>query len=96
MLDRIKKSLDDFFRDADLLLLGLCCTASVYGIFLIYSATRYRGGNRSVMMQSIALGLGILAYILAAQIDQTCSGLFPRYLLLHVKNLPLLRPCAKK
>ena len=88
MLDRIKKSLDDFFRDADLLLLGLCCTASVYGIFLIYSATRYRGGNRSVMMQSIALGLGILAYILAAQID--LEVLFQRWIAIAVFNVTLI------
>lgn len=88
MLDRIKNRLDDFFRDADLLLLGLCCTASVYGIFLIYSATRYRGGNRSVMMQSIALGLGVLAYILAAQVD--LEALLKRWIAIAVFNVTLI------
>ena len=88
MLDRMKNSLDDFFQQADLLLLGLCCTASVYGIFLIYSATRYRGGNRSVLMQSVALGLGILAYILAAQID--LEALLKRWVWIAAFNLTLI------
>ena len=88
MLDRMKNSLDDFFQQADLLLLGLCCTASVYGIFLIYSATRYRGGNRSVFMQSVALGLGILAYILAAQID--LEALLKRWVWISAFNLTLI------
>ena len=88
MLDRMKNSLDDFFQQADLLLLGLCCTASVYGIFLIYSATRYRGGNRSVVMQSVALGLGILAYILAAQID--LEALLKRWAWIAAFNLTLI------
>ena len=88
MLDRMKNSLDDFFQQADLLLLGLCCTASVYGIFLIYSATRYRGGNRSVVMQSVALGLGILAYILAAQID--LEALLKRWVWIAAFNVTLI------
>ena len=69
MLERVRNSLTDFFQEADLLLLGLCCSASLYGIILIYSATRYRGGNRSVIIQAVALGLGILAYVLMAQLD---------------------------
>ncbi len=88
MLDRMKNGLDDFFQQADLLLLGLCCTASVYGIFLIYSATRYRGGNRSVVMQSVALGLGILAYILAAQID--LEALLKRWVWIAAFNVTLI------
>ena len=88
MLDRMKNSLDDFFQQADLLLLGLCCTASVYGIFLIYSATRYRGGNRSVIMQSVALGLGILAYILSAQID--LEILLKRWIIIAAFNVTLI------
>ena len=69
MLNRTRWFLADYFQQADMLLLGLCCTSSVYGIFLIYSATRYRGGNRSVIVQSAALGVGILAYILMARLD---------------------------
>ena len=65
MLNRIR----DIFRQADWALLGLCFVSSVYGICLIYSATRYRGGYRSVIVQSAALGMGIVAYFLMTRLD---------------------------
>ena len=69
MLNRTRWFLADFLQQADFVLLGLCCTSTVYGIFLIYSATRYRGGNRSVIVQSAALLIGVLAYVLMARLD---------------------------
>ncbi len=41
MLNRLKAILADFFQQADLVLLGLCCAATLYGMVLIASATRY-------------------------------------------------------
>lgn len=69
MLRWIRDTITDFLQQADLVLLGLCCTSSVFGLFLIYSATRYRGGYRNVAVQAAALGLGIIAYILMARLD---------------------------
>ena len=88
LFDRIRDGLTDFFEQADLLLLGLCCTASIYGMFLIYSATRYAGGNRSVFMQGVAMGLGILAYVLTAQID--LEALFRRWPVLAAFNFIII------
>ena len=41
MLNRLKAILTDFIQQADLVLLGLCCIATLYGIVLVFSATRY-------------------------------------------------------
>ena len=69
MFHRIRDGITDYLQQADLLLLWLCCVSTGFGLVLIYSATRYRDSNRSVIVQAAALGLGILAYILAARLN---------------------------
>ncbi|MDD3347474.1 FtsW/RodA/SpoVE family cell cycle protein [Oscillibacter sp.] len=69
MLNRLKAILADFFQQADLVLLGLCCASTVFGIVLIFSATRYKGDNRYVIIQSAALALGICVYIALSMVD---------------------------
>ncbi|WP_298033862.1 FtsW/RodA/SpoVE family cell cycle protein [uncultured Dysosmobacter sp.] len=72
MLKRLKAILTDFFQQADVVLLGLCCVSSLYGIALIASATRYKGFAdmaRYVGKQGIAMGLGICAYIFMSMVD---------------------------
>lgn len=65
----LSDSLREFFRKGDLLLLGLCCTASFFGLVLIFSATRYIGGYRNVVVQLVAIVLGILVYIFLSAVD---------------------------
>ena len=69
MLKRLKEMLAEFFRQADLVLLGLCCAATVFGIVLIFSATRYMDSNRNILVQSVALLLGICVYIAFSHVD---------------------------
>lgn len=69
MLKRLKEMLTEFFRQADLVLLGLCCAATLFGIVLIFSATRYMRSNRNVLVQSVALLLGICVYIAFSHVD---------------------------
>ena len=52
-----------------MVLLGLCCASTVFGILLIFSATRYQNSNRSVLVQSAALVLGICVYIFFSMVD---------------------------
>ena len=59
----------EFFKKGDVLLLFLCLTASGYGLALIYSATRYSNSNRPVIVQSVALLLGICVYIFLSMVD---------------------------
>ena len=69
MLNRLKANLADFFQQADLVLLALCCTATLYGIVLIFSASRYLGSNKLVVVQFVAMLLGICMYITFSMVD---------------------------
>ncbi len=52
-----------FFRQGDLLLLILCICASACGLVLIASATAARGGGRYMLIQGIAVGIGVVLYV---------------------------------
>lgn len=75
MWNRLKAILADFIQQADLVLLGLCCAATLYGMVLIASATRYMdtdgmsGMIRYVGVQGAALLLGLCAYVFMSMID---------------------------
>ncbi len=75
MLNRLKAILADFFQQADLVLLGLCCAATLYGMALIASATRFMWLTkmtklvRYVGVQGVAMLLGFCAYILMSMVD---------------------------
>ena len=72
MWNRLKAILADFFQQADLVLLGLCCTATVFGMVLIASATHYMEGNgmlRYVGVQGVAMLLGFCMYVLMSMVD---------------------------
>lgn len=72
MLNRLKHTLADFFQQADLVLLGLCCAATIYGIVLIASATHYQGTSgmiRYVGVQAAAMLIGVCCYIFLSVVD---------------------------
>ena len=72
MLNRLKATLADFIQQADLVLRGLCCAATLYGIALVFSATRYMApstGLRRMIIQCAALGLGVCVYIFFSMLD---------------------------
>lgn len=72
MADRLKSTLADFFQQADLVLLGLCCISTLYGMVLIFSATYSTGLTkviRYVGMQGAGMALGICAYIFISMLD---------------------------
>lgn len=59
----------EFYRRGDLLLLFLCVVATVFGMIMIASATRYSGSHRYVLVQGMALLLGMGLYILVSLLD---------------------------
>ena len=66
----IKDSIRTFFRKGDVLLLVLCLIASVFGLILIYSATRYSAKLEwDFLKQALFICLGIVAYIICTFID---------------------------
>lgn len=61
--------LREFFRKGDLILLCLCLAASGYGLVLIFSATQYMGFERYIMVQSLAICIGVFLYFLITFVD---------------------------
>lgn len=72
MANRLKSILADFFQQADLMLLGLCCVSTLYGMVLIFSATRSMGTDRVIRyvgVQGAAMAIGVCAYIFMSMLD---------------------------
>lgn len=59
----------DYFKKADILLLILCCVSTVYGIILIYSATKSEGASGYVTVQTASLIIGVFLFVIFSIID---------------------------
>lgn len=59
----------DYIKSSDMLLLCLCLMSCIYGLFLIYSATRTYETNEYVNTQIFALIIGIILFIVMSVID---------------------------
>lgn len=59
----------DFIKKADMLLLLLCIVTTIFGIVVISSATAALGSSQYVSVQTVALILGVIIYILLTLID---------------------------
>ena len=68
-LRKIIAALGEFLRKADMLLLALCVVATAFGIVVISSTTAWMGARRFVLIQSAALLIGIVLYIVFTLID---------------------------
>lgn len=66
---RVWEYLRDIMRQTDIVLLGLCCTATAYGILMVYSATRYMGTLRYTLVQTVGALLGVALFLLLSMVD---------------------------
>lgn len=69
MFRRSRDFFSDMLRQTDLVLLALCAAASLFGILMVASATQYMHTLRLVKVQSVALLLGVVLYLLVSQVD---------------------------
>lgn len=73
VLSLLFSPIKEFWKKGDVILLGLCLVTSAFGLALIHSATRYQAldqiVSRSVIIQAIAICLGVLAYVLLTFVD---------------------------
>lgn len=82
-LSWLTDSLREFKARGDKLLLALCLILSLFGVALVYSATRYTKSSRSAVVQLIGIVLGVILYILLSSVDfelftqRTWKWLFP-------------------
>ena len=68
-MNRVLNAARTFLKEADLLLLALCLIASIFGVIVISSATAYLGSARYVVVQCLAIAIGVAFYILLSLID---------------------------
>ena len=62
---RFTQVIRQFRQEGDMMLLGLCLTANLFGLLLIFSATRYTPALQgAVSKQLIAMTIGLLAFFL--------------------------------
>ena len=59
----------DFFKKGDMVLLSICLFTTAFGCVEIASATAWTGSLRSVIVQIVATGLGVLLYAIVSSID---------------------------
>ncbi len=63
------RELKQFFRKGDMVLLVLVLVTSAFGTLIVASANNYRGFGRYVVIQLVAIVLGILVYAIISSID---------------------------
>jgi len=68
-LSTLLSPIREFLRKGDLVLLGLCLTASAYGLLLVYSATRFENNNKALLVQLVGIVLGVAAYVILTYVD---------------------------
>ncbi len=59
---RFLRAVGVFFRKSDMLLLALCLAASLFGVVILSSTTRYLGSSHYVLTQLLAIALGVAIY----------------------------------
>ena len=69
-MSAIRDLIVDALRQADHVLLGLCLTANLYGLAMIYSATRWKAEYHSMpIKQAVAMCIGIVLYFVVSQFN---------------------------
>ena len=63
------RTIRDFFKKGDIVLLALCLLASAVGLALIYSATRYMNTYSYVIKQAAFICVGVVLYFAATFVD---------------------------
>lgn len=69
LLSLLFSPVKEFWKKGDVILLGLCLATSTFGLALIYSATQYQQSIKPVIIQAIAILLGVVAYVLLTFVD---------------------------
>ena len=68
-MKRIGKAVGNYLRMADTPLMLLCIAASVFGLVLIFSATRSYENGRYMPVQALALFIGLVLFVVFSVID---------------------------
>lgn len=94
MLTKLRENLIETIQQSDLCLLLLCATANLYGIVLIFTATRHfdSGRDRYCLVQFAAMLIGIAIYFALSIVDlQVVIKRWKWILLFDIVLIALLR-----
>ena len=95
---QLTRIFQEFFKKGDVVLLALCISASLMGLALIYSATRYNQDlHTSAQKQAMFLCMGIVAYVWVTFIDieYLMEKWWWVFLLLGLFVIALIRPFGR-
>ncbi|MBE6733040.1 MAG: rod shape-determining protein RodA [Ruminococcaceae bacterium] len=70
-MGRLLGRIADFIRETDKILLILCTTASLYGVFAVFSSTRFESSVRPTFVQAFCLCAGIGAALFISAFNFT-------------------------
>ena len=85
------RSIGEYIKKTDKVLLSLCIGASVYGLLLIYSAT-HMSSPKQAIVQSCALLIGLVAAILISLLDYEDISRFWIFIALAAVGLMVRSP----
>lgn len=68
-MKRIVRAIGEFIITADMLLLGLCILVTIFGLVAVSSTTQFLGSERYLVVQIIAMVLGVILYVIMTLID---------------------------
>ena len=66
---RVFEAIGTYLRETDTFLLITCLVSSIYGLVLITSATRVYNSNSFITVQTAALVLGVILFVIVSLID---------------------------
>lgn len=66
---KVLSTIQYFFRSGDMMLLFLCLLASGFGVIMIASATAYQNDSNMILVQIVAIFLGIILFFLFSMLD---------------------------
>ena len=87
----------DFFRKGDMVLLVLCLFTTIFGVIIVSSATAWQETPRFVIVQLVAVVLGVFLYAVISSIDLDLIMEYRLFLVIfNVLFLLLLIPFGKE
>lgn len=68
-MNKLKRFYNEYLKQADFFLLGMCVTATLFGMMLIASTVNYSGNTKYLVVQGASLILGVFIYFILSMID---------------------------
>lgn len=68
-MSKLKQFYNEYLKQADMFLLGMCIFATLFGMLLISSTVKASGNTKHLLIQGASMLIGIAAYFILTMID---------------------------